>query len=109
MDQSEINQGYVNLNNNNMPPKPDNNLIISIISAVLCQVFGIVALVMALQSDTCYKNGDYEGAVKKAKSAKNFALVGIVLTAVFVVFWILSAIFPFIFLFFAALFSSISN
>lgn len=95
--------------NYSMPPKPDNNLTISIISAVLCQVFGIIALLMSMQSDTCYRNGDYEGAVQKAKSARTFALIGIISTAAFLVLWILSFIFPFVVMFFAGLIGWMSN
>lgn len=61
-----------------MPPKPDNHMVLSIITIFLCQVLGIIALVMSLQSDTAYKSGDYDGAVKKAKTAKTLSLVGII-------------------------------
>ena len=109
MENSDYRQNYGNMsyNNQGLPPKPDNNLTLAIISAILCQIFGIIAWVMSMQSDTCYKNGDYEGAVKKANSSKTFAWVGIIGTGVFIVLWLLSFIFPFIILFFAALFGNI--
>ena len=105
MENSQV-YGNMSYNNQGLPPKPDNNLALSVISAILCQVFGIIALVMSMQSDTCYRNGDYEGAVQKANSAKTFAWIGIIATGAFLVLWLLSFIFPFIFLFFAALVGS---
>ncbi len=72
-----------------MPPKPDNHMVLSIITIFLCQVLGIIALVMSLQSDTAYKSGDYDGAVKKAKTAKTLSLVGIIGSVVFIVLYIL--------------------
>lgn len=105
MENSQV-YGNMSYNNQGLPPKPDNNLALSVISAILCQVFGIIALVMSMQSDTCYRNGDYEGAVQKAKSAKTFAWVGIIATGAFIVLWLLSFILPFLFSIFVAIVGS---
>lgn len=72
-----------------MPPKPDNHMVLSIITIFLCQVLGIIALVMSLQSDSAYKSGSYDEAVKKAKTAKTLSLVGIIGSVVFIVLYIL--------------------
>ena len=66
---------------NQMPPKPNNYLALSIVSTVLgfCSciglITGIVAIVMSAQSGSKYDKGDYEGAVKAAKTAKILSLV----------------------------------
>ena len=77
------------LSSGSMPPQPDNHLVLSIISIFLCQILGIIALVMSLQSDSCYKKGDYDGSVQKAKTAKTLALIGIISMGAFWVIYIL--------------------
>ncbi|MBO7597695.1 MAG: CD225/dispanin family protein [Bacteroidales bacterium] len=72
-----------------MPPKPDNHMVLSIITIFICQPLGIIALVMSLQSDSAYKSGNYDGAVKKAQTAKTLSLVGIIGSVVFIVLYIL--------------------
>ena len=77
-------------NNGTIPPKPNNYLVLSIISLLLSCLFGIVALVFSLLSDSDYKKGDYKGADDKAKVAKIVAIIGIVLGGLCWVFNILS-------------------
>ncbi|MBB1140789.1 CD225/dispanin family protein [Myroides sp. WP-1] len=66
---------------NQMPAKPNNYLALSIISTILgfCSciglILGIVAIVMSAQSGSKYDKGDYEGAVKAAKTAKILSLI----------------------------------
>jgi len=84
----QYNAGNTSSPNGAMPTQPNNHLVLAIITIFICQLFGIIALVMALQSDSCYKNGDYQGAVKKANTAKTLSLVGIIGTAVCVILYI---------------------
>lgn len=93
MDQNQFNQQFdngVSQSQHQMPAKPNNNLALAIVSTVLgmCSciglVLGIVAIVMATQSNTKYANGDYEGAVKAAKNAKilSFIVLGLVVLGI---------------------------
>lgn len=97
---SEFNQGNQsyqstpyqenNLDDFTRPPKPDNNLVLSIVGTVLglCSpcciglILGIIAIVFSTQVDTKYTAGDYNGAIDNAKKAKTFALIAIGLFAV---------------------------
>jgi len=71
------------------PPKPDNNLVLSIVGTVLglCSpcciglILGIIAIVFSTQVDTKYNANDYNGAIDNAKKAKTFALIAIGLFA----------------------------
>lgn len=73
--------------------KPNNYMALSIVATVLglCScvglIVGIVAIVMSAQSSSKFKNGDYEGSVKAAKTAK---ILGLVTLAIFVVHMIYS-------------------
>lgn len=74
-----------NLDEFSRPPKPDNNLVLSIVGTVLglCSpcciglILGIVAIVFSSQVDTKYNQGDYNAAIDSAKKAKTFALIAI--------------------------------
>ena len=71
------------------PPKPNNHLVLAIITALVCQVLGIIAVVMAVMSDSAYNRGDYLEAEKKAKLAKTLSLVGIIGMGVFLLIYII--------------------
>jgi len=84
MEQSNFNQSFDAFSNqaqNQMPPKPNNYLALSIVSTILgfysCigLLIGIVAIVMSAQSGKKYDQGDYEGSVKAAKNAKIISLI----------------------------------
>lgn len=68
-----------------IPPRnPDNFLVFSILSTVLCCLpLGIVAIVYSSQVDGKYNSGDYAGAEKAAKNARlwTFISAGITLFA----------------------------
>ena len=83
--QSAYDQG----NSQSKPPKPDNHLVMAIISIFICQVLGIVATIMAIMSDSAYNRGDYAEAEKKAKTAKTFALVGLIGGGIIIVAYII--------------------
>ena len=78
-----------NVSSTAKPPKPDNHLILAIISALICQILGIIAVIMAVLSDQAYTRGDYDEAVKKAKTVKTLSLIGIIGTVVFIVLYVL--------------------
>ncbi|WP_291093732.1 CD225/dispanin family protein [Empedobacter sp. UBA6745] len=66
-------------------PKPENNLVLAIISTVLglCSpccigtIVGIIAIVFANQVNTKHNIGDYTGAEQAAKNSKLLAYVAI--------------------------------
>lgn len=60
--------------NFNKPPKPDTNLIWSIICISVCLPFGILALVESVKVDSLYSDGDYEGAKRASEKSKNWSM-----------------------------------
>jgi len=78
-----------NLDNPGQPTKPDNNLVLSIVSAVLglCSpcciglILGIIAIVFSTQVDSKYTAGDYRGSESAAKTAKILAFIALGLFA----------------------------
>ncbi|MBR3092493.1 MAG: CD225/dispanin family protein [Bacteroidaceae bacterium] len=83
--------------NDYQPKKPENHLLKAILSTVLCiPIIGIVAIVYAAQTDSCYTQGLYEEAEEKARKANSWAnasiAIGLVLffiVALFILFAIL--------------------
>lgn len=74
-------QGVVkNAENIRQPqPKPDNNLVLAIITTVCCCLpFGIVGIVYASKVNGLYDAGKFEEAEEAAKTAKKWSLIGIV-------------------------------
>lgn len=62
-----------------MPPRIDTWLWQSIVVTVLCCLpFGIAGIVFASQANTEISNHNYVGAQEKAKQAKTFTLIGLV-------------------------------
>jgi hypothetical protein len=69
--------------------KPKSNLVSGILVTLFCCLpFGIVSIVYAAQVDTKWNAGDWHGAERASRSAKNWALAGllsgIVLSVVYV-------------------------
>jgi hypothetical protein len=59
--------------------KPKSNLISGILVTLFCCLpFGIVSIVYAAQVDAKWNAGDWHGAERAARSAKNWALAGLV-------------------------------
>ena len=57
----------------NLPPKPENYLIFSILVTIFCcWPLGIPAIVYAAQVDGKYARGDYAGAASASTNAKTF-------------------------------------
>lgn len=72
-----------NTNFNSQPnyqqPKPDNNLVLAIITTVCCCLpLGIVAIVQASKVNSLYAIGQYAAANQAAASAKKWSIIGIV-------------------------------
>lgn len=66
-------------NQSQMPPRPDNYLVWSILVTVLCCIAGgIVALVYSSKVNSCYDRGDYEGAVSASNTARTWCIVSAV-------------------------------
>lgn len=75
--------------NQTLPPKPNNHMVMAIVSTVLsvitCTFFyvipiagGIVSIVFASQVNSKYNAGDYEGAEKSSTYAKIGWIVSII-------------------------------
>ncbi len=80
-----------------MPPKPNNHLVLAILSTVFCCLAtGIASIVYASKVNEAYARGEYEEAQAASKNAKMWALIG---AGVALVVWIVYiAIFGFAFL-----------
>jgi len=60
------------------PAPPSNYLALSIITTLLCcQVFGIIAIIYAAQVNSKYVAGDYAGAERSSRYARNWSFAGI--------------------------------
>lgn len=65
---------------NQMPPKPDNSMVWSILSTLFCCLpFGIVAIVYSSKVDSLYHSGNYTAAQMAASSAKNWNIAALIL------------------------------
>lgn len=68
---------------------PDNYLVWSILSTVLCCLpLGIVAIIKSNEVNTKWAMGDYQGAYDSAESAKKFAIWGAAVAGVLIVLYI---------------------
>ena len=76
-------------------PPPDNYLVWSILSTVLCCLpLGIVAIIKSTQVNTLWAQGQYDAALQSAADAKKFATWSAIGAAVVIVLYI-GAIFLF--------------
>ena len=84
-------------NNQNMPPKPNNYMVVAILSTVFCCLAtGIASIIYASKVNEHYARGEYEQAERASKNARLWAFIGIGLAAVIWIIYI--AIFGFAFL-----------
>jgi hypothetical protein len=75
-------------NQGNVPVKPNNYLALSIITTVACCMpLGIVSIIKSTQVDGLYNSGKYQEAEETSKSAKNWAMAGIISMVVFFVLY----------------------
>ncbi|MCW5515882.1 CD225/dispanin family protein [Muriicola sp. Z0-33] len=71
------------MENQNVPTKPNNYLVLAIICTVCCCLpAGIVSIIYAAKVNEAYARGDYEVALKASNNAKIWAFVGIGLAAI---------------------------
>lgn len=82
---------------NSQNQKPDNLLVWSILSTILCCVpLGIVAIIFSNKVDTLWAQGDYVGAEDAVKKAKMFCLIalgcGLVFDFICFIFGVFSSI-----------------
>ncbi len=66
-----------------------NNLVIAIISVFCCWPLAIPAIIFATQVNSKLAAGDIAGAQEASAKAKKFAMIGIIIAAVFWVLFIL--------------------
>lgn len=84
-------QSMFETNKLDQPDKPNNYLVLAIISTVLglcsCMglIIGIVAIIFATQVDSKYKLGDYPGAFSSSQNAKIFSIIAIVFDAIAII------------------------
>lgn len=70
--------------------KPDNNLVLAILTTVFCCLpLGIVAIIKANEVDSLYLSKQYQAAAKAAADAKKYSLIGMGISAVCIVLYIL--------------------
>ncbi len=89
---SSFNQSF---GNNNMPPRPDNYMVLAIVATVVgaCSclplILGVVAIIFASQVESKYRLGDYIGAESSSKNSKLLSIISLVVSAVSIIFVIL--------------------
>lgn len=84
-------------NNQNMPPKPSNYMVLAILSTIFCCLAtGIASIIYASKVNEHYARGEYAEAEKASKNAKMWGLIGVGLAALIWIIYI--AIFGFAFL-----------
>lgn len=71
--------------NYNNTPVVDSHMGLSIISILLCTPLGIAAIYNSDQSKKRLANGDVNGAIKSADTAKLCAIIGLILGGLFVI------------------------
>ena len=72
--------------NNPIENRPENNLIWAILCTVLCCMpLGIVAIIKATKVNELWAQGDYEGAKKAADDAKKYSIWGAISVVVFTI------------------------
>ena len=85
--------------NSDMPPKPNNNMVLAIVCTVVgvctCigSILGIIAIVFSSQVDSKYNLGDYVGAESTAKNSKTLSIIGLIISIVLIIAYIIFQIF----------------
>ncbi|MCQ2249607.1 MAG: CD225/dispanin family protein [Bacteroidales bacterium] len=88
------NGAYNNGANNNGMRKPDNYLVLAIISTVLCcWPAGIVSIVKAAKVDSCWARGEFDEARRNSDEAKKWAIISIVVALLVIVLYFVFIIF----------------
>jgi hypothetical protein len=69
------------------PPK--NYLVEAILVTIFCCLpMGILGIIFAMQVNSKFANGDYEGALGASKDAAKFTKIGFIVSLVFVALWL---------------------
>jgi len=72
---------------NNLQNRPDNYLVISILSTIFCcWPLGIPAIIQASKVNTKFAEGDYESAKRASKAARNWSIWSAIAA---LLFWVL--------------------
>ncbi|RNC87119.1 MAG: CD225/dispanin family protein [Winogradskyella sp.] len=62
-----------------LPPRPNNYLVLAIITTFLCcNVTGVVSIIYAAQVNAKWEGGNYQGAISDSKNAKLWGLIGLI-------------------------------
>lgn len=65
-------------NNQNMPPKPNNYMVLAILSTIFCCIATwIASIIYASKVNEHYARGDYAEAESASKNAKMWGLIGV--------------------------------
>ena len=81
-----LNQG----NQGQFYPKPNNNLVLAIIcTAFCCMPIGVYAIIKASEVNNLYNTQQYAQAEKAAADAKKWSIIGICISGVFIVLYLL--------------------
>lgn len=73
--QGPVNPGFQNNPGPGMR-KPDNYLVWTILSTVLCCIpVGAVGIYYSSQVDSAWNRGDYSGAMRNSENAKTYAII----------------------------------
>lgn len=67
----------------NLPPKPENNLVWAVLCTCMCCLpLGVMALLSATKVDNLYAAGNYAEAEAEAAKAKKYSIWGAVIGAI---------------------------
>ncbi len=74
----------------NMPQKPENYMWLAIATTILCCLpLGIVSIIFASKSTSCWERGDYNGAKQNANLAKTWGIASAITVAVGLILYFL--------------------
>ncbi len=78
------------MEDNQNRPKPNNYLVLAIITTVLCCLpAGIVSIVYATKVNEAHAKGDFEAAEAASKNAKTWGIVGLAVGAVGILLYLI--------------------
>ncbi len=65
-------------NNQNMPARPSNYMVLAILSTIFCCIpTGVASIVYASKVNEMYARGEYTEAERASKNAKMWGLIGV--------------------------------
>lgn len=85
---------------NHVPMPPQSYMWLAILTTLLCCLpTGIVSIVYASKVDSCWNVGDYEGAYKNSRYARNWGIAGalssVIVALAYIVLIMVAALSPF--------------